>query len=67
MKLICPVCKKEQTIAPNALLGKFFICAHCHAIVSWNDTIYKKQKDKKGDRDGANPANKGANHTDVVP
>ncbi len=65
MKLVCPVCQKEQTIAPNALLGKFFVCAYCHSIVSWNDTIYKTQKEKKDD--GANPANKGANHTDILP
>jgi hypothetical protein len=64
MKLICPVCKKEQTIAPNALLGKFFVCAHCHSIVSWNDTIYRNQEEKNDN--GGNPANKGANHTDII-
>ncbi len=66
MKLICPICNKEQTIAPNALLGKFFICAYCHSIVSWDEAIYHQEKEDNND-DGANPTNKGANHTNIVP
>ena len=58
MRLACPQCNRIQEVLPSALLGKYFICEFCHAIVLW-----EKARQLYEDKINSKPAqNFGANH-----
>ena len=33
MQIKCPGCKQNNTTIPQALLGRIYVCAHCHRIL----------------------------------
>mgnify|MGYP000155055692 CR=1 FL=1 len=33
MQIKCPSCKQTNTTIPQALLGRIYVCGHCHRIL----------------------------------
>ena len=33
MQIKCPSCKQSNTTIPQALLGRIYVCRHCHRIL----------------------------------
>ena len=33
MQIKCPRCKQSNTTIPQALLGRIYVCGHCHRIL----------------------------------
>ncbi len=33
MQIKCPSCKQSNTTIPQALLGRIYVCGHCHRIL----------------------------------
>ncbi len=35
MKIICPGCQMTQEVHPEEVIGRLYICRHCHCVFQW--------------------------------